>query len=42
VSSSIPIALHEAMKQGRAKAGDKVLLAAFGVGLSWAGTIIQL
>ena len=42
VSSSIPIALHEAMKEGKAKSGDKVLLAAFGVGLSWAGTIIQL
>lgn len=37
VSSTIPIALHEAMRQGRATAGDKILLAGFGVGYSWGG-----
>jgi 3-oxoacyl-[acyl-carrier-protein] synthase-3 len=42
VSSTIPIALHEAIKEGKAKKGQKVLLVAFGVGLSWAGTIITL
>lgn len=42
VSSTIPIALAEALKQGKAKSGDKVLLAAFGVGLSWAGTVIDV
>ncbi|MBL7784546.1 MAG: ketoacyl-ACP synthase III [Chitinophagales bacterium] len=42
VSSTIPIALCEALQQGRVKAGDRVLLAAFGVGLSWAGTIITV
>jgi 3-oxoacyl-[acyl-carrier-protein] synthase-3 len=42
VSSSIPIALHEALKCGRAKKGDTVLLAGFGVGLSWAATTVQL
>ena len=39
VSSTIPIALVEAQKNGRLK--GKVLLAGFGVGLSWGGTIIR-
>ncbi|HWJ30119.1 MAG TPA: ketoacyl-ACP synthase III [Flavisolibacter sp.] len=42
VSSTIPIALSEAMKAGRAKKGDKVLLAGFGVGYSWGGAIITI
>lgn len=42
VSSSIPIALNEAIKCGAAKKGDVILLAGFGVGLSWAATIITL
>lgn len=42
VASSIPITLYEAMKQGKAKAGQKILLAGFGVGLSWGATIIEL
>lgn len=42
VSSTIPIALHEAMQQGKAKKGDAVVLIAFGVGLSWAGTVVRL
>jgi 3-oxoacyl-[acyl-carrier-protein] synthase-3 len=42
VSSSIPIALSEAIKSGNAKKGDTILLAGFGVGLSWAATIIKL
>ncbi len=42
VSSTIPIALKEAMRQQKIKKGSKVLLAAFGVGLSWGGTIIEI
>lgn len=42
VSSTIPIALKEAQKSGKAFKGAKVLIAAFGVGLSWAGTIIEI
>jgi len=42
VSSTIPIALHEAMKSGRAKKGDKILICGFGVGLSWAATLLQI
>jgi 3-oxoacyl-[acyl-carrier-protein] synthase III len=41
VSSTIPIALYEAEKRGKLKKGMTVLLAGFGVGLSWAGTIIK-
>lgn len=42
VSATIPIALKEAIKEGKAKTGDKILLAGFGIGYSWAGTVIQL
>jgi 3-oxoacyl-[acyl-carrier-protein] synthase III len=42
VSASIPIALYEAMKEGKAKKGDKVLVAGFGIGLSWGGTILTI
>ena len=41
VSSTIPIALFEAVKQNRIKKGNKILLAGFGVGLSWGGVIIS-
>lgn len=39
VSSTIPIALTEAKREGRLK--GKVLLAGFGVGLSWGGTVLH-
>ncbi|MEG0808358.1 MAG: ketoacyl-ACP synthase III [Alistipes sp.] len=39
VSSTIPIALYEAKREGRL-VGD-ILLAGFGVGYSWAGTILK-
>lgn len=42
VSASIPIALYETVKSGRAKKGDRILLAGFGIGYSWAGTIITI
>ena len=42
VSSTIPIALAEAIKCGKAKNGQKIMLVAFGVGLSWSGTIIEI
>ncbi|HTU16701.1 MAG TPA: beta-ketoacyl-ACP synthase III [Gemmataceae bacterium] len=38
-AASIPIALDEAMRTGRAAAGDRVLLIAFGGGLTWAGGV---
>ena len=42
VSSTIPIALQNATEKNLIKPGDKILLAGFGVGLSWAATVITL
>lgn len=42
VSSTIPIALHNAKVSGKIKTGDTLLLAGFGVGFSWGGTIFEL
>lgn len=41
VSSTIPIALYEAQREGRIVAGSRVLLAGFGVGYSWGGALLQ-
>jgi len=41
VSSSIPIALKMALEEGKLKKGYNVMLVGFGVGLSWAATIIN-
>jgi 3-oxoacyl-[acyl-carrier-protein] synthase-3 len=40
VSASIPIAINETYRDGRIKKGDKVLVAGFGIGLSWGGSVI--
>jgi len=40
VSVSIPIALSESIKEGRIKKGSKVLVAGFGIGYSWSGTVL--
>jgi 3-oxoacyl-[acyl-carrier-protein] synthase III len=40
VSATIPIALKDAADAGKIGSGDKVFLAGFGLGLSWAGTIV--
>lgn len=41
VSSTIPIALHHARKEGRLQPGSKVVVIGFGVGLSWASALIE-
>jgi len=41
VSATIPIVLDEYIKQNKFRPGDKILLAGFGVGLSWGGTILE-
>jgi len=41
VSSTIPVALHDAEQKGILKKGMKVLLAGFGIGYSWGATIIK-
>jgi 3-oxoacyl-[acyl-carrier-protein] synthase-3 len=41
VSATIPIALKRAQEEQRLKPGTLVLLAGFGVGYSWAGTLVE-
>jgi 3-oxoacyl-[acyl-carrier-protein] synthase III len=41
VSASIPIALKDALDQGRIEDGSKVLLSGFGVGMSYGSVLIQ-
>lgn len=41
VSSTIPIALHEALNENKITKGAKVLLAGFGVGYSWGATVLK-
>lgn len=41
VSSTIPLGIKEALAEQKFKAGDRILLVGFGVGYSWAGTIIE-
>ncbi|MFE2288790.1 3-oxoacyl-ACP synthase III family protein [Streptomyces sp. NPDC059443] len=40
-SASIPIALTEALEEGRIKSGDKVLLAGFGAGMTWGSILME-
>ncbi len=42
VSSTIPIALKEAMGQGAAKSGSLIMLVGFGVGYSWGSVIVRM
>ncbi|GJL68538.1 MAG: 3-oxoacyl-[acyl-carrier-protein] synthase 3 [Nitrospirales bacterium] len=40
-AASIPLALDQAVQEGRIQKGSVVLLAAFGAGLTWASTVIR-
>jgi 3-oxoacyl-[acyl-carrier-protein] synthase-3 len=40
-SASVPIALAEAIEEGRVQKGDLVVCVAFGAGLAWAATAIE-
>jgi 3-oxoacyl-[acyl-carrier-protein] synthase-3 len=40
-AASIPIALDEAVKEGRIQTGDLVVLTAFGSGFTWASAVIR-
>jgi 3-oxoacyl-[acyl-carrier-protein] synthase-3 len=42
VSSTIPIALKEAFIEKNLTPGNKILIAGFGVGYSWGGTILEV
>ncbi|MDO6687183.1 MULTISPECIES: ketoacyl-ACP synthase III [unclassified Agarivorans] len=40
-AATVPVALCEALEEGRIKPGDNVLLAAFGAGLTWGAAAIR-
>lgn len=40
-AASIPIALHEALQEGRIKRGDLLLFTAMGGGLTWGATLLR-
>ena len=40
-AASIPIALSELLEKGLINRGDKIIIAAFGGGLTWAGALIK-
>ena len=41
-AATVIIALDEAIRQGRAKPGDLILLVTFGAGLTWGSTLLRL
>jgi 3-oxoacyl-[acyl-carrier-protein] synthase-3 len=40
-AATIPICMHEALKQEKLKENDLVLLTAFGAGFTWAATLLH-
>jgi 3-oxoacyl-[acyl-carrier-protein] synthase III len=40
-SATVPIALDEAVEQGRIKKGDNILIVAFGAGFTWGSSVIR-
>jgi 3-oxoacyl-[acyl-carrier-protein] synthase-3 len=40
-SATIPVALDEAIEEGRLKPGDSVLMVAFGAGFTWASAVVR-
>lgn len=40
-SATIPTALHQSMEAGKVAKGDLVVLAAFGAGFTWGGTLLR-
>lgn len=40
-TASIPLALFEAVEEGRIRPGDNVVLVAFGAGLTWGATVVR-
>ena len=41
IGASIPIALDEAVRDGRVKRGDLILFTAFGAGLTWGAALVR-
>ena len=40
-AASVPIALHEAVQEGKIKEGNKVLLVSFGAGATWGAALLE-
>ena len=40
-AASIPLALHEAVKDGRIKRGDLILMEAMGGGFTWGAVLVR-
>ena len=40
-AASIPIALHEALMEGKIQKNHKVILISFGAGVTWAATVLE-
>lgn len=40
-AASVPLALHEALQEGKIKPGDKVVLISFGAGATWGATLVE-
>jgi 3-oxoacyl-[acyl-carrier-protein] synthase-3 len=40
-AASIPVALDEAVRGGKIKKGDVVVLVAFGGGFTWGATVVR-
>jgi 3-oxoacyl-[acyl-carrier-protein] synthase-3 len=40
-SATVPIALDEAVEQGRIRPGSNVLMVAFGAGFTWASAVLR-
>ena len=40
-SASIPLALYDAIENGRVHAGDNLLLTGFGGGMTWASAVYR-
>ncbi len=40
-AASVPIALHEALQEGKIKRGDNVLLISFGAGATWGAALVE-
>ena len=41
-AASIPLAMDEAIRAGRIGPGARIVLVAFGAGLTWAGSVVKL
>ncbi|MGE0370132.1 MAG: 3-oxoacyl-[acyl-carrier-protein] synthase III C-terminal domain-containing protein, partial [Candidatus Dadabacteria bacterium] len=40
-SASVPIALDEAVRSGRVKKDDKILISVFGAGFTWGAAVVN-